>query len=114
MKAHYEKVLIEEKNRLLEELKGLGKFDEETGDWQVQSNVDDNQADMNDNADRFEDYEEKSSLTIPLEKRLNEVEGALTRILEGSFGKCVVCQHEIEKERLDANPAAETCLKHMK
>ena len=113
MNSHEQK-LIEEKNRLTEELNGIGRRDE-NGDWKANAgDVSESDADENDNADRFEDFEEKSSLVIPLEQRLTEVENALTRILEGSYGKCVVCKKEIEKERLDANPAAETCIAHLK
>ena len=114
MKAYYEQKLIEEKNRLTEQLSAIAKRDETTGEWQAQStDVGEHDADMNDNADRFEDYEEKSSLVIPLEKRLSDVETALARILEGTYGQCLVCGNEIEKERLDANLSAETCIKHM-
>ena len=115
MTAKYEQKLIEEKNKLMAELGKIGRRDSETGEWQAQSrDVSETKADQNDNADRFEDYEEKSSLMVPLEKRLNEVEKALTKILDGGFGLCVVCGNGIEAERLDANPAAQTCMAHMK
>ena len=114
MTAKYEQKLIEEKNRLVAELGKIGRRDGETGEWQVQSSdVSETKADENDNADRFEDHEEKSSLMVPLEKRLNEVERALTKILDGGFGICVVCGNGIEAERLEANPAAETCMAHL-
>ncbi len=113
MKIHYEKKLEEEKNKITEELKSMGRFDSESGVWTTQSDVSENDADDNDNADRYEEFEEKSSLMIPLEKRLNEVELALKKLEDGTFGKCKVCNGEIEKERLDANPAAETCLRHL-
>ena len=38
---------------------------------------------------------------------------ALKRIEENSYGKCSVCGKNIEEKRLDANPFAETCIKHM-
>ena len=114
MKAHYEQKLLEEKNRLTEELSKVGRLNDESGEWEVKGDVDEANADENDNADRFEDFEEKSSLVIPLEQRLTEVENALARILEGTYGSCSVCKNEIEKERLLANPAADTCMAHMK
>jgi RNA polymerase-binding transcription factor DksA len=42
-----------------------------------------------------------------------EVNTALKQIEKGAYGTCVVCGAEIEKERLDANPAAQTCKLHM-
>lgn len=114
MKEQYEQKLLDERAKLTEELNNLGRRDETNGEWEAKGDVGDVDADENDNADRFEDFEEKSSLVVPLEQRLIEVENALTRILEGTYGKCLICKAEIEKERLDANPAAETCLAHMK
>jgi RNA polymerase-binding transcription factor DksA len=114
MKEQYEQKLIEEKNRLSEELGNIGQRDE-NGEWGAKgTDVSESDADENNNADRFEDFEEKSSLVIPLEKRLIEVQTALDRISEGTYGTCVVCKKEIESERLAANPAAETCIAHMK
>ena len=114
MKEHYQQKLLEEKKRLTSELNNIGRRNEH-GEWEANAgDVQESDADQNDNADRFQDFEEKSSLVVPLEKRLVEVDDALARISEGTYGTCVVCNNEIEKERLDANPAAETCITHMK
>ena len=50
---------------------------------------------------------------VPLKARLEEVEAALGRIAHGGYGVCRVCSNPIEEARLDANPAAETCMKHI-
>jgi len=42
-------------------------------------------------------------------RTLMEVEEALQRIKKGTFGICVVCGKEIEKERLELLPFAKTC-----
>jgi DnaK suppressor protein len=49
-----------------------------------------------------------------LDKQLTEVNDALSRIDEGTYGLCEVSNEPIEKERLEANPSARTCLKHMR
>lgn len=114
MKSHYEQKLLDERKRLTEELNKIGHLDADSGEWQAKSTaVDESEADPSDHADRFENFEEQSSLVVPIKQRLDEVENALAKIVEGKFGRCVVCNNEIEKERLDANPAAETCLKHL-
>ncbi|MFB3902703.1 MAG: SpoIIE family protein phosphatase [Acidobacteriota bacterium] len=41
---------------------------------------------------------------------LRQVDAALERLDEGSFGICEVCHEEIEPERLLANPLVRTCL----
>lgn len=42
---------------------------------------------------------------------LRKVEGALTRIGNGSYGFCITCQKPIEEERLNAIPEAAQCLR---
>jgi DnaK suppressor protein len=41
---------------------------------------------------------------------LQLVNEALGRIEDGSFGKCVVCQEEVQVKRLDAVPWARHCI----
>lgn len=43
---------------------------------------------------------------------LSQVRDALTRIEDGSFGKCIVDDGPIETKRLDAVPWTPYCLKH--
>jgi DnaK suppressor protein len=41
---------------------------------------------------------------------LHEVEAALERIREGSYGRCEECGREIERERLEAYPTGTRCI----
>lgn len=104
-----------EKKTLLEELAGLGRVvNPETGDWEaVPENGDERQADENDLADKYEDFESRSAKLKPLEERLQEVTGALAKIHTSTYGVCEVCGEKIEEDRLSANPAAKTCIAHM-
>ena len=65
-------------------------------------------------ADRLETYEESAGILKQLEIRYNEILAALKRIEDGTYGICEVSGEPIEKERLEANPAATTCVKHMR
>ena len=67
----------------------------------------------NDKADRFEDFEARSSMMRTLEPRLNNILKALKGLNRESFGKCEVCKKDIENARLEANPAAQTCKNHL-
>ncbi len=58
-----------------------------------------------------EDMKNKA-LSDHLELRLRDVNNALKRIEDGTYGICEVCQKEIPLERLKANPAAETDMEH--
>jgi len=45
---------------------------------------------------------------------LQEIDDALTRVEQGTFGRCEECQQEIPRERLQAVPYARYCLRHAK
>lgn len=106
--------LEKERDQLLEELRGMGKLNNETGDWEATpEEMSSRESDQNDMADRFEDFEARSSMIRVLEPRLNNILRALKRLAHGAFGTCEVCGKEIETARLEANPAAKTCKKHL-
>jgi sigma-B regulation protein RsbU (phosphoserine phosphatase) len=48
-----------------------------------------------------------------LSSLLQEVDAALSRMDEGSFGLCDVCHEPIEKDRLEADPLVRLCLDHL-
>jgi DnaK suppressor protein len=43
---------------------------------------------------------------------LAEVDRALVKVDDGSYGRCDVCDEEIPAERLEARPWATRCLRH--
>ena len=103
-----------ERDMLVEELKGMGTLNPETGEWEAMPEEQDApETDQNDMADRFEDFEARSSMMKALVPRLEEVLRSLKNLNRESFGRCVVCKKEIEPARLEANPAAKTCKEHM-
>ncbi len=65
-------------------------------------------------ADTFEEFQNRSAVQAHLEEVLNNVKNALKRIEKGDYGVCEVCGEKIEKERLEANISASTCIKHSK
>ena len=78
-----------------------------------------NRNDFTELAGRVRDVGEESvaelvastNLTI-LDREVNElrdVEAALGRIAEGTYGRCEVCGGEIDRERLEAYPTATRC-----
>ena len=106
--------LEKERDVLLEQLKDMGKLDTETGEWEATpEELEFPESDENDKADRFQDFEARSSMMRTLEPRLNNILRALKRLNRDSFGKCEICKKDIEAARLEANPAARTCKKHL-
>lgn len=103
-----------ERDMLLSELGDMGKLDSETGEWQATpEEISAPQTDENDKADRFEDFEARSSMIKTLEPRLNLILKALKGLSRDTFGRCEVCKKDIEADRLEANPAARTCKEHL-
>ncbi len=107
-------MLEKERDMLLEELRDMGKLNSETGEWEaIPDELNFPESDQNDMADRFEDFEAKSSMIKTLEPRLNNILKALKNLNRESFGKCEVCKKDIEITRLEVNPAARTCKQHL-
>lgn len=55
-------------------------------------------------------HERMEALGKELSARLEEVNSALLRIGEGSYGTCIRCSSSIESGRLEVNPTALHCL----
>ena len=66
-----------------------------------------------DRADLAQDYFAKERNTALMERMqgtLEQVEAALERIDDGTFGKCLNCGNNISPARLQALPYAELCI----
>lgn len=106
--------LEKERDDLLLQMKDMGRLNKDTGEWETTpEELEFPESDENDKADRFEDFEARSSMMKTLGPRLENVLKALKGLNKDSFGKCKICGKDIEMTRLEANPAAETCKKHI-
>lgn len=112
----YKKRLEEERLKLETELASVSrKNPSNPNDWEpVPPPETEQEADPVDAADYSEGFDTNASITADLENRYNEVAAALARIDAGTYGTCEVSGEKIEKDRLDADPAARTCKAHMK
>ncbi len=113
--THFKELLEKELALVEGELKSVGRRNpENAADWEATPpEMDVLNADENETADKIEMYEENTAILKQLEIRYNEIQAALERIAAGAYGLCEVGGEEIEMERLEANPAATTCMKHM-
>jgi len=111
----YKKILEEDLSEVKRSLSELGiQNPEVSSDWiETGDNTDTPSADPNEVADRTEDYDERRATLATLETRFNDIQAALSKIDNGTYGVCEISGEEIEEDRLDANPAARTCKKHM-
>jgi RNA polymerase-binding transcription factor DksA len=111
---HFKEKLETEKKLLEEELGAIALFNTETNMWEATPDQDMiGEIDDNDAADRFEDFEERTSMVTTLQARLMDVNAALKKIEDKTFGKCEISGEPIEIDRLEANPAARTNKAHM-
>lgn len=112
---YFKKKLEEELELLTNELKTIGRVNPSNpADWEPKPpEMDISQADRNEAADRIEGFEENTAILKELEIRFNNIKDAIKRIGDGTYGVCEIGQEEIKVERLEANPAAKTCVKHM-
>ena len=65
-------------------------------------------AEQDENADQVEEYIEELSVERQLETRVSDIDSALSKMENGTYGKCEKCGKEIEEARLKVNPEART------
>jgi RNA polymerase-binding transcription factor DksA len=112
---HFKQKLIDEKTKIESELGNIGRINPSNPqDWEAKpAQMDIMNSDKNEKADAMEEFEINSAIEVPLEDRLNNIKSALERIEGGTYGLCSVDGKEIEEDRLEANPAANTCKEHI-
>jgi len=98
---------------LQEELADHGKSTDEDGDeWEGSSESEGEEADELDAANDLEELGTNVPLVADLQKRNKEIKSALRKMKDGTYGSCDECGEDIDLERLEANPAAATCIRH--
>lgn len=112
---HFKEKLEAEKKLLEKELEKVGRRNPDNlSDWEATpADRDVSQADENTMADSIEGYEDNVAIVNTLEARYQDTKSALDKIKHGTYGLCQVCKEEVDIERLEANPSARTCRKHM-
>lgn len=103
------KRLSDEKDRLEKELNIINKEDLKPSQTEMsgENAYEDDEADS---ATTTFERERDDSLAWNIRDMLNKINDALTRMDEGTYGTCGNCNKEIDPERLNAIPYADTCL----
>jgi RNA polymerase-binding protein DksA len=100
-----EKVLREERANLVHQLQELGA--EESGDLRDDVEYGDGFADA---AAATAERTEVIGLVESLKTTLDDVDAALARVADGSYGTCAECGKEIGAERLEFRPESILCV----
>jgi DnaK suppressor protein len=103
------KDLLAAKKQLSEDLKSFTNKDEHEKDEQHTSFP--NYGDKSDeNVQEIDEYTTNLAKEQVLESALRDIDNALDRIANGSYGICKYCKQEIDEKRLMARPVANTCI----
>ena len=110
---HARQLIVSEKERLESlvrerEAEGIGT-QSETDQISELSSLDQHQGDIG--TETFE-REKDFSLLEQLEAEIGDLDAALRKIDDGTYGTCEVCGKQIEAERLEAMPGTRTCIEH--
>ena len=98
----YKQRLLDKERELVGEMARLEDEARDSGEAEVRDSIDDATSSQG----TSEAFEESSIESQTLE----EVQDALRRIEDGSYGKCTVCGREITPARLEAVPWTPYCL----
>ncbi|HMB17318.1 MAG TPA: TraR/DksA C4-type zinc finger protein [Candidatus Paceibacterota bacterium] len=95
----YKKDLLNEKKQIQEELKNLKEGldfgdDVDSGDEET---------------DESEEFANYIDVKMSLEESLDDINKALEKIKEGTYGICEECEKEIEEKVLEASPSSRLC-----
>jgi len=110
---HARQLIVSEKERLEglvreREAEGVGT-QSETDQISELSSLDQHQGDIG--TETFE-REKDFSLLEQLEAEIGDLDAALRKIDDGTYGACEVCGKQIEADRLEAMPGTRTCIEH--
>lgn len=67
--------------------------------------------DVDDSAEQSEELTTRSAEADAVEDRLEDIKKVLEKMERGQHGICEICHRYIDRERLEADPAARHCIK---
>ena len=109
------RILLAERERLLaalqsDELAGLTEAAQKDGSSEL-AEVDQHPAD---DGTETSEREKNFSIRLTLEAELEDMEQALQRLEQGTYGSCDVCGTPIPDERIEAVPGTRFCVEHQR
>ena len=100
--ARFKKILFKEREEIVGEVKQISKSSKEMGQDGIQ--------DIGDEAANMYNKQVLLSLNETERMRLKEVDEALDRIVNGTYGTCEGCGGPISLKRLEVRPVAKYCV----
>lgn len=106
----YKKILLKEKEKVLSEIEHIGKDTLNRSQKEASGDISSYTFHMADMATDNYDREFSLNMATTEQKILFEIEEALQRIKDGTYGNCEGCQKPISKKRLKALCYTSLCL----
>lgn len=109
--AARKQALLEQKSGLEADLGKIAEFDEASGQYMpLQPDYDAGSVeDQIDDSVEAQSLQERAARVSDMSQSLDEVNLALTKINQGTYGRCEATGEWIDEDRLVAYPAARTC-----
>lgn len=107
---HFKQRLMEEHERLMEELKDFGKEDPRNPGHFAASYPETGGNSDDDNAMEIAEFVDDATIEARVEAEMKDVEQALKAIEAGTYGICKYCNQPIDEKRLEARPASSSCI----
>ncbi len=102
--------LLSEKEKLEKELEQFSHRNTKTPNTDYEADFPNVGDEEGENATEVAAYSDRLSLEDALEKSLRDINSALARIEDDTYGICKYCKQEIGLERLQARPASSACI----
>ena len=99
-----------EKVRLQKDLGTFAEPDKDAKQAEYNTTYPDFGDDEEENANELAEYSNNLPLESELEKELRDINNALTRIGDKTYGVCKYCEEEISENRLRARPTSTSCI----
>ncbi|MBT4856607.1 hypothetical protein HON52_00260 [Candidatus Uhrbacteria bacterium] len=96
--------------RLQKDLGGFASVDEQSKQANYTTNYQDFGDGEDENANEVAAYSNNLPLENELEKELRDINNALKRIEDKTYGTCKYCKVEVHENRLRARPTAGSCV----
>jgi len=104
---HFEELLLQEKNSIEKELLNLGSKDPNKIDVDYPET---GSSSLEDNAEEISEFHDLIAIEAGLQKRLKDVNKALKKIEDGTYGICKYCHKPISTARLEARATSTSCI----
>ncbi len=103
------KDLLARKEQIIKDLEDIAKSDDHEADG-VAAKFPEYGDKADENAQEINEYSTNLATEHVLEKALKDINGALKRIEDGTYGICKYCGEPIDIKRLKARPVASACV----